>query len=781
MPDDPRYDIGTRLIDYDQESYDEHLVYYQSVIELLAEKEIEINKYKIGRFINSYQFEIPEYQRDYEWEQPQWADLWTEIEKLFDADLNAGGAKTADVFFGSIFFADRGTTDDGNTTRVEVIDGQQRLTTLSLAFKAIRDVVTELDPETDQATEIREGLIAKIDNILYLESSIPGRKPPALVLNDHNSDFYEALVGTQDKQLDFIRDARSVHGNRRKHAIQVHEYAQRLGVPESKYEELEDDNKHFDNASDRLLRAYSYFREQFEEQLSEHFPDEDDKQVKALTNVTNYVLNSFIVGYFRITSSRSSLMMSVFQILNDRGMNLKKVDIIRARLVSRLRDADADPEASTEIAGFEEMIENLNNDYSDVEGFLVDYLAANEDGISSKGDVSKHLLEAFEETGSRNANIDSVMGSVEDAVEFIEAVKTYSKYYHEIIDPDAAVQLQDDAYQTRANEIITRLDQLGYEQWRPLVLLVYGQVRETGSEAHERYFVRLLRFVEKVSFRVSLTNVYPSVQDPIYIEACQRFRADPFSEDLFTDALERLRTRSNQLFGESFADTVIEEYNWGATTAKTLLWKVSSDTFFERDGMIRSTLNVDSIHLEHVFPQTPFLKGDARYEWFRRFFRIDTEERVVQEILDRLTGAEAPSDADEQLEDVAAYFINDIANMVLLQSEENLSIGNRPFDEKIKTYYETEGFSEIATNEFFAGRSAVTVEGGAEETETTDVDWTYQSLTDRKAGLVAAILESLAFEEIDEEFKTHEISERVREETERRLGLIRANHQNVLD
>lgn len=782
MPEERQHSIGTRLIDYDRESYDEHLVYYQSVIELLAESEIEIDKYKIGKFINGYRFEIPEYQRDYEWEQPQWADLWMEIEKLFDADLNAGGNRTPDVFFGSMFFADRGTTDDGNTTRVEVIDGQQRLTTLSLTFKAIRDTLAELEPGTSQTEEISEGLASKIDNILYLESSIPGRKPPALILNEHNSDFYEALVGTQEKQLQFIRDARSVHGNRRKHAIQVHEYAERLRIPPGVYEEYDDDNKHFDNASDRLLRAYSYFREQLETQLTEHFPEDDDKQIKALTNVTNYILNSFIVGYFQITSSRSSLMMSVFQILNDRGMNLKKVDIIRARLVSRLRDEDADSDAPKEIEGFERMIENLNNDYSDVESFLVDYLAANEDDISSKGDVSKHLLEAFEATSNRNSTMEPILGSVEDTVRFIDDVRTYSEYYHQIIDPDADIELQHDTYQTRANEIVTRLDQLGYEQWRPLVLLVYGRVQESGNEVEERYFVRLLQFIENVSFRVSLTNVYPSVQDPIYIEACQQFRTEPFTEDLFVGALDRLRSRSNQLFGESFADTVIEEYNWGSTAAKTLLWKVSSDAFFDREGMVRSTLNVDSIHLEHVFPQTPILDDGEQYEWIERFFRLPRGDEPIHEILSRLTSADAPEDADEQLRDIAAYFIDDIANMVLLQSEENISVGNGLFDRKLATYYGTEGFDEIAANEYFSWNG--TTETDDDDTDRAgipEIEWTYRTLTDRKADLIAVILESLAFDEIDEEFRTHEISERVHEETQRRLGLIRANYQSVLD
>ena len=785
---DGEYDIGNRLIDYDEENYDEDLVYYGSVIDLLAQNEIDINQYKLAKFVDEYEFQIPEYQRNYEWEEPQWEDLWVEIEKLFDASLSTEGESTPDVFFGSMFFAKRGTAEGGNTDVVEVIDGQQRLTTLSIFFKVVTDVLDTVEPETEECRGMASALRNTIQGVLYLPSSIPGRQRPALNLNEHNREFYAALVGDAESRLSFIRDRESVHGNRKRHAIRVHDYADKLSVPPERYERYENDNKHFDNANDRILRAYRYFYEHLSESLVATF-ETGDERVRALTNVVNYVLNSFIVGYFEITSNRSSLMMNVFQILNDRGMNLKKVDIIRARIVSRLREngnEDAD-----DVEKFEAMIDTLDNDYGDVEDFLIDYITANEDGISSKTDVTKNLLEAFEQGTNGNRTVDPVLTTKEETRAFLEDAETYSEYYHRIIDPDRRIELRDDTREERVNEIITRLNKLGYEQWRPLVLLVYSEVRENATDENEAFFVDLLKVIENVSCRISLTNVYPSKQDPVYVAACQSFRRRPFDRSLFEEIVDDVKDRAQQLFFESFVDTVNENYDWSNAYARTLLWKMTSETFYAADGAVENRLNVDDIHLEHVLPQSPIRSGataDERYGWLRHFFGTEEGDSAVAAIIERLIADDSIEERDSQLREIADYFVHDLGNMVLLQSEDNISIGNKPFSEKILTYYDETDFEAIRVNEYF------TTDGG--EITETDIDrlrsetpprsldgfWNYRRLTERKTALLEALLESVAFDGIlDDEFEPYDVPSKVARETNRRLGLIEANYRAVVE
>ena len=92
-----------------------------------------VNKYPISQIFDPETkviFEIPKYQREYTWGTSQW-------EALFD-DLieNDEG-----YFLGSIICINT-TTDAINAPKFEVVDGQQRLTTLSLFLAALYKALT---------------------------------------------------------------------------------------------------------------------------------------------------------------------------------------------------------------------------------------------------------------------------------------------------------------------------------------------------------------------------------------------------------------------------------------------------------------------------------------------------------------------------------------------------------------------------------------------------------------------------------------------------------------
>ena len=94
------------------------------------------------------QFEIPVYQRYYDWADENCEQLLTDLVKLSKSNRSSH-------FFGSIVTA----SPDGGYNR-QVIDGQQRLTTVSIlllaAIKAVRDQKLEIvDPSrVDEAYEV---------------------------------------------------------------------------------------------------------------------------------------------------------------------------------------------------------------------------------------------------------------------------------------------------------------------------------------------------------------------------------------------------------------------------------------------------------------------------------------------------------------------------------------------------------------------------------------------------------------------------------------------------
>ncbi|MCD0485985.1 DUF262 domain-containing protein [Streptacidiphilus sp. ASG 303] len=82
------------------------------------------------------QFQVPLYQRTYSWGREQLERLWDDVSELVEQQLD-GGEPSAH-FLGSVVLAP-GQIQAGGVQRWLVVDGQQRLTTLMLAFTALRD------------------------------------------------------------------------------------------------------------------------------------------------------------------------------------------------------------------------------------------------------------------------------------------------------------------------------------------------------------------------------------------------------------------------------------------------------------------------------------------------------------------------------------------------------------------------------------------------------------------------------------------------------------------
>lgn len=89
---------------------------------------------------NSSQFIIPIYQRTYSWEIEQCQQLWDDI-------LRAGKSDSASVHFvGSIVYVAEGLSAVSLQSPLLVIDGQQRLTTITLLLEAMQRAIGNSEP-----------------------------------------------------------------------------------------------------------------------------------------------------------------------------------------------------------------------------------------------------------------------------------------------------------------------------------------------------------------------------------------------------------------------------------------------------------------------------------------------------------------------------------------------------------------------------------------------------------------------------------------------------------
>jgi len=73
---------------------------------------------------NGLSYHVPPFQRDYSWTEDEWDDLWQDILGLFEADGEPAH------YMGYLVL------QSSDSKRFDIIDGQQRLTTISVLILA---------------------------------------------------------------------------------------------------------------------------------------------------------------------------------------------------------------------------------------------------------------------------------------------------------------------------------------------------------------------------------------------------------------------------------------------------------------------------------------------------------------------------------------------------------------------------------------------------------------------------------------------------------------------
>lgn len=104
------------------------------------------------------QYQVPLYQRTYSWQQAQLERLWDDIVKLAADRVEEPGATH---FIGSLVLAPSPSIGPAGVAQYLVVDGQQRLTTLSILLIALRDHQAENDDPTHRDRVNEQFLINK--------------------------------------------------------------------------------------------------------------------------------------------------------------------------------------------------------------------------------------------------------------------------------------------------------------------------------------------------------------------------------------------------------------------------------------------------------------------------------------------------------------------------------------------------------------------------------------------------------------------------------------------
>lgn len=224
-------------------------------------------------FSSDFDYEIPSYQRPYAWTIEQAGELLEDLLDFFETENEES------YFLGSIVLI-----KSEGSPRSEVIDGQQRLTSLTILFSALTCMLSD-DERADFYNYVREP-----------GSASQGLKPkPRLALRERDRAFFAKYV--QGLQLDALL------------ALDPEQLA--------------------NEAQKNVL----FNAKLFVDRLDEKFGEDHD----ALVAFGSFlVLRCFLVS---VSTPSQESAFRVFSVMNSRGLDLLPTDIIKADLIGHISKA----------------------------------------------------------------------------------------------------------------------------------------------------------------------------------------------------------------------------------------------------------------------------------------------------------------------------------------------------------------------------------------------------------------------------------------------------------
>ena len=250
---------------------------------------------------NGRTFIVPRFQRDYSWEEEHWEDLWYDLDNLDEEDFH---------YMGYLVF------QNNPTNEYTVIDGQQRLTTLSIIALSVIQHIQELIGKNIDAKNNEERKKLLMDSYLGYKDPTSLVAKSKLTLNRNNNDFYQS-------------------------------YLMRFRGPTTK-SKLKPSEK-------LLIEAVKYFYEKIKFKFGDNISGE-----KLADFLDKKAANQLVFTFITVDNDLNAF--KVFETLNSRGVRLSSTDLLKNYLFMV-----AAQNGETDIDQAERQWQNINNILGNIE------------------------------------------------------------------------------------------------------------------------------------------------------------------------------------------------------------------------------------------------------------------------------------------------------------------------------------------------------------------------------------------------------------------------------
>lgn len=266
-------------------------------------------------FQRSVQYSIPRYQRNYVWRQVNWRELIVDIRFSMDN----GDEIPWSHFLGTIVL--NKMVSDKGIDRYEIIDGQQRLTTIYILIISIFGRLKQINEESakNRANYIYDSFITSLNN--------ESKRCPVIKNEDFDDDIKEIIDHTQN----------------------------------SKKNKLSKSNNYY--------KLYSYFESEFRD--------------KSYTDISNFIDKLLSANIVEIISGQEEEIYNIFEVLNARGQKLKQIELLKNHIMKYVqpRDDEFIDQARKTWRSIEEAANNLSNSDSLIQSFAKCYIKRQAENI----------------------------------------------------------------------------------------------------------------------------------------------------------------------------------------------------------------------------------------------------------------------------------------------------------------------------------------------------------------------------------------------------------------
>ena len=465
-------------------------------------------------FEGSYQFEIPDYQRPYAWTTEQATELFDDLYSAMQDARVSGSA--SQYFLGSIVLI-----KNDRDPKSSVVDGQQRLTTLTMLFAVLRTVMP------DAADDITDFLYKKG------KFSLGEKNEYRLTAREEDADFFRTHIQEPGGIAQLVAST----------------------------DKLEDSRLRYrENATLLLEKAKA---------LS---PDDRNALWKFLANDCSLVV---------ISTPDLEAAYRIFSVLNNRGLDLAPIDILKAEVLGSIRRMGGEDKART-----------YSKKWSEIESQL---------GRDAFGDLFAHIRTIYAKQKQRATLVKEFQEHVTEYKAPIDLVDKVIKPYAEVWDFVRDADFEATEHAETINEHLSWLNRVDFKDWVPPALVYFKRFRQQPKRLAEFF-----QSLERLTYFLLVTKVGINERIEIYASLTKEIEPEAFKGDLAALTTLTLTDAQKRKFVVALDGDVYDD-----------LPKARMALVLRLESLVRApgVQLQDAVSLEHVLPQTP-PDGSDWIKWF---------------------------------------------------------------------------------------------------------------------------------------------------------------------